>query len=87
VKQIAKADISFREWEMSSVERVCVTCGDTEEMARLERCGVCARYFCPDHYHRALGGRRFCSAACARNYYFHGEPDDDEDDTLTGNDD
>lgn len=71
---------------MSSLDRVCVTCGDTEEMARLELCGVCGRYFCPDHFHRALGGRRFCSAACARNYYFHGEPDDDEDETLRGDD-
>lgn len=66
----------------STAERICVGCGDTEEKARLERCGVCFRYFCSDCAHRAIGGRRFCSDACARAYYFHGEPDDDEDDTL-----
>ncbi len=60
-------------------ERKCVTCGDTEEQARLERCAICARYFCPDHAHRAFGGRRFCSGECAHAYFFHGEFDDDED--------
>ena len=65
---------------MSSLDRVCVTCGDTEAMANLERCGICARSFCPDHFHRALGGRKFCSPECAKSYYFHGEPDDDDED-------
>ena len=65
---------------MSSLERVCVTCGVNEEAARLERCGICARYFCPDHSYRALGGRKCCSAECAKSYYFHGEIDDDDKD-------
>ena len=83
MKQFATADISLLEQGMSA-DRVCVTCGDTEEMARLERCGICVRYFCPDHAHRAFGGRRFCSPECARGYYFQGEPDDDEDTTIGG---
>ena len=78
VKHFAVADISLPEQEMSSLDRVCVTCGESEETARLERCAVCARHFCPEHHHRALGGRKLCSSECARSYYFHGEPDDDE---------
>jgi hypothetical protein len=60
-------------------ERVCVGCGTTEELARLEQCHICARFFCPDCAHRAGFGRRFCSPECSRAYYFTGEPDDDED--------
>ena len=66
-------------------ERVCVTCGGSEEQARLEQCHVCYRFFCADHAHRAGFGRRFCSPECGRAYYFTGEPDDDED--LESNDD
>ena len=66
----------------STAERVCVGCGNTEDKARLDRCGICFRYFCTDCAVRAIGGRRFCSDACSRSYYFHGETDDDEDDTL-----
>lgn len=62
-------------------ERVCKTCGDTEEMARLETCGICRASFCPDCAHRAFG-RRFCSYECSRAYYFAGEGDDDEDSEL-----
>ncbi len=64
---------------MSSIydERKCVTCGDTEDLARLERCAVCLRDFCTDCAHRAVG-RRFCSADCARAF-FYGDQDDDED--------
>ncbi|HXG59157.1 MAG TPA: hypothetical protein VNL91_09050 [Thermoanaerobaculia bacterium] len=58
-------------------ERVCVGCGDTEDMARLERCPICAKYFCADCAHRAAG-RRFCTADCARVYFF-GEGDEDEE--------
>lgn len=58
-------------------ERRCIGCGDTEEMARLEPCMICKRDFCPDCAHRAFG-RRFCSDACARSYWFYGEPDEDE---------
>jgi hypothetical protein len=58
-------------------ERVCVGCGDTEEMARLERCQICNRSFCPDCSYRALG-RRFCSEKCARGF-FYGDEDDDPD--------
>ena len=71
---------------MSAIERVCVKCGDTEEMARLDRCGICAKFFCPDCAHRAIGGRKFCSPECGRAYYFHGEPDDDDIDDVEDED-
>jgi hypothetical protein len=61
----------------SSDERACVGCGDSEEIARLERCPICNRPFCADCAHRAFG-HRFCGPVCAHAYYFHGEPDDDE---------
>ena len=60
-----------------AAERVCVGCGDTEEVALLERCAICTRYFCPDCVYRALG-RRFCSDQCSRGY-FYGDSDDDPD--------
>ena len=63
---------------MSSVERRCIGCGDSEETERLERCVACGRDFCPDCAYRAAG-RRYCSGQCARNF-FYGEEDDDEDD-------
>jgi hypothetical protein len=59
--------------------QVCVGCGDTDEQARLENCPICRKPFCGDCAVRAVG-RRFCSNECARNYYFLGDPDDDEDD-------
>lgn len=59
-------------------QRVCVGCGDNEDVARLDRCGVCSRDFCLDCSHRALG-RRFCSAECSRAYFYYGDSDDDED--------
>ena len=68
---------------MTSTERVCIRCGDTEEMAHLERCGVCNRYFCPDCAHRA-SGRRFCSPDCARAYWFQGEESDDDENADAG---
>ena len=52
-------------------------CGDAEENARLERCTMCARYFCPDCAHRAYA-RRFCSTDCARAFFFEGGDDADE---------
>jgi hypothetical protein len=58
-------------------ERVCVGCGDSEEKAHLESCGMCRRHYCPDCAHRAGFGRKFCSAECSRAHYFAGEPDDD----------
>jgi hypothetical protein len=61
-------------------ERICRGCGTTEELTRLERCGICAKFFCADCANRAIGGRKFCSAECAKAYYFHGEPDDDDTD-------
>ena len=61
-------------------ERRCVGCGDTEAEAHLERCMVCGKYFCNDCSYRATG-RRFCSAECARAF-FYGDSDDNE-----GNDD
>jgi hypothetical protein len=65
---------------MAILDKVCVGCGVNEEDVRLEKCGICARYFCIECAHRAYGGRRFCSPECARGYYFHGEMDDDDDD-------
>lgn len=65
-----------------TAERVCVGCGDTEEMAHLEMCSVCARYFCPDCAHKAGFGRKFCSPECIRAFYFSGDSDDDEDASL-----
>ncbi|HKO54510.1 MAG TPA: hypothetical protein VJ276_01450 [Thermoanaerobaculia bacterium] len=61
------------------ISKACVGCGDSEEMARLERCPICAKYFCSDCAVRGAG-RRFCSPDCARNYFFHGDEDDDEND-------
>ena len=65
---------------MPEGERICVSCGDSEDTARLEKCGICSRYFCVDCAHRAYGGRRFCSPECARGYYFHGELENEDDD-------
>jgi hypothetical protein len=60
-----------------AAEQGCRVCGETERS--LEHCAICSRVFCAEHAHRAFGGRRFCSTECAKAYYFHGEPDDDED--------
>ncbi len=65
---------------MSSAERRCIGCGNSEEMERLERCIACGRDFCPDCAYRAAG-RRYCSGQCARNF-FYGDTDDDEDDAT-----
>jgi hypothetical protein len=65
---------------MAIEERVCTKCGVSAETTRLEKCGVCAKFFCAECAHRAYGGRKFCSPACARSYYFHGEMDDDDED-------
>lgn len=59
--------------------KACVTCGASEEVARLEQCNICRRSYCPDCAHRAGHGRRFCSPECARAYYFAGETDDDDE--------
>ena len=65
-----------------SEERVCVNCGASEETARLDQCIICRKPYCPDCSYKAGHGRRFCSAECARAYYFAGETDDDEVDEL-----
>jgi hypothetical protein len=65
-----------------TVDRVCVTCGAAEDVARLEQCTICRKPYCADCAHKAGHGRRFCSPECARAYYFSGEPDDDEDHAL-----
>ena len=82
VKHAARTEISgHASDQMSTLEiRFCVTCAKTQNEIHLERCGICARYFCTDCAHRAIGGRRFCSAECAKSYFFHGEPDDDDED-------
>ena len=61
-------------------ERQCKGCGDTEEQAHLERCTVCGKWFCPDCSFKQTG-RRFCSSACARDFFWGETGDDDEDDT------
>ncbi len=58
-------------------EQVCVGCGDTEANVRLERCPMCQKWFCPDCVYKATG-RRFCSGACAKAF-FYGDSDDLED--------
>jgi hypothetical protein len=64
---------------MSYVEgRHCVRCGNPEEDVLLDRCVACGKYFCADCAYRATG-RRFCSAECARAF-FYGEGDDYESD-------
>jgi hypothetical protein len=60
----------------STLDRKCVICGDGEDVARLELCVICRRDFCTDCSYRSVG-RRFCSANCARTF-FYGETDDDE---------
>jgi len=63
---------------MSSIyERACSICGDTEEMARLERCPICSKLFCPDCAYKA-SGRRFCTGNCARTYSYGDSDEDDE---------
>jgi len=62
--------------DMSTLERRCIGCEETEETARLERCVTCGRDFCGDCAYRATG-RRFCSGECARAF-FYGDEDDDE---------
>lgn len=61
------------------IERVCVGCGDTDDQALLETCGICQKFFCPDCAYRAGFGRKFCSPECGRAYYFAGESDDEDD--------
>ena len=64
---------------MSTETRICVGCQDPEENARLERCVMCARDFCPDCAHRAYA-RKFCSPNCARAFFFEGADDADAED-------
>lgn len=54
----------------------CIECGISEEVANLERCRMCYRYFCPDCGHR-MRGAVFCSDGCAA-YYVYGDSDEDE---------
>jgi len=61
--------------------RACSACGETEETARLDRCIVCGKWYCPDCAYKTMG-RRFCSQPCSVQFYY-GEMDDDEDDDLT----
>ena len=59
-------------------DRVCKACGAGQDAGHLEACSICQQHFCADCAHKGYG-RKFCSADCARSYYFTGEPDDDED--------
>jgi hypothetical protein len=63
-------------------ERRCAGCADTEEMAPLDRCVVCGKYFCPDCAYRAMG-RRFCAQACSVQFYYG---DTDDEDNLPADD-
>lgn len=63
-----------------SDNRVCVGCGESESVARLEICTMCHRSFCPVCAFHAGMGRRFCTPECGRSYYFAGDPDDFEND-------
>jgi hypothetical protein len=65
------------------ISRVCVGCGQSEDVVRLERCPICAKLFCSDCAHR-VAGRRFCSPDCARNFYFQGDEDDEHEDDEWG---
>jgi hypothetical protein len=60
-------------------EKVCKTCGLSEEKIRLEACGMCHGWFCADCANRAGFGRKYCSPECTRAYYFAGDPEDDDD--------
>jgi len=66
---------------MSSVERRCIGCQQNEEAVRLEHCVACGRDFCADCAYRAAG-RRYCSAQCARNFFYGDDDDDDENDAA-----
>ncbi len=46
-------------------------------MAHLERCLVCGKWFCPDCAFKQTG-RRFCSAGCARDFFW-GDYEDEDD--------
>jgi hypothetical protein len=41
---------------------------------------VCGKYFCNDHAFKRTG-RRFCSAGCARDFFWGLGDEEDEDDT------
>ena len=58
-------------------EHTCDICGREDVGISFERCSICRKHFCSTCAIRAYGGRRFCSDACGRSYYFHGEDDDD----------
>jgi hypothetical protein len=66
--------------EISVDERRCLVCGDSATEALLERCLVCGKYFCSDHAFKRTG-RRFCSAGCARDFFWGVGDEEDEDDT------
>jgi hypothetical protein len=61
----------------STGEQVCIACGVSEQLARLEHCSMCLKWFCPDCVYKATG-RRFCSPECAKAF-FYGDVDDLED--------
>ncbi len=63
--------------EYSEEDRRCVACGETEEIARLEQCVICRKYFCADCAYRSAG-RRFCGTECAKIYFYSEETDDDD---------
>jgi hypothetical protein len=60
---------------LQNAERTCVRCARTDEKEILEKCVVCASYYCTECAHRGFG-RRFCSESCAKTYFYGDEEDD-----------
>ena len=66
----------------SAEERRCLGCGSTEDVMHLDRCMVCGKWFCKDCAFKQTG-RYFCSAGCARDFFWGIGEEEDEDDTET----
>lgn len=58
-------------------DRICRTCGSTDEEITLERCKMCHRYSCLDCAHKGMG-QRFCSEHCSVDYIYGDSGDDDD---------
>lgn len=52
----------------------CANCHKTDDEARIEKCPICFKGYCPEHAY-LYSGRRFCSKPCAE-YFFFGDGDD-----------
>ena len=47
---------------------------DEGEMVRLERCVICFRWFCEEHF-AVQSGRKFCSRRCGEYFFFSDSED------------